>query len=55
MKKYPTFEEAITQYTEYTGRIPEIEHIIEVYHRYRSEYKGYKSFIEWMIYNEEAI
>ncbi len=55
MKKYSTFEGAIAQYTEYIGCIPEAGHMFNIYHRYRNEWKAYKSFLDWLIYHEEVI
>lgn len=51
-RKYTTFDEAVAQYTQYTGDVPEAGKMIDLYHRYRNNWKSYNSFLEWMIYNE---
>ncbi len=51
-KKYTTLEDATAQYTAHTGEIPEAWAMIDLYHRYRAEWKHYKDFLEWLIYNE---
>ncbi len=51
-KKYTTLEEATAQYTAHTGKIPEAWAMIDLYHRYRNEWKSFDGFLDWLIYTE---
>ncbi len=51
-KKYITLDEAIAQYTEYTGAIPEAGDMIDMYHCYRNEWQAFGSFLDWLMYHE---
>ena len=50
-KKYTSYEEAESQYTAYIGTAPEMWVFIDLYHRYRNEWKHFNDFLEWLIYN----
>lgn len=53
-KKWTTFEDATVQYAEYAGVIPNELDMIDMYHRYRSEWKAFDGFVDWLVYNVEA-
>ena len=49
-KKWTTIDEATAQYTEITGEVPEVGQMIDLYHRYRNEWKYFDGFRDWMMY-----
>lgn len=49
-KKWTPLDEATAQYTEITGEVPEEGQMIDLYHRYRNEWKHFDGFRDWMMY-----
>lgn len=51
-KKYETLEEATAIYTKYAECIPEEADMVDMYHRYRNEWKGFNGFLDWLMYHD---
>lgn len=51
-RKWTSFEEAEALYKSHTGESLDEWAMIDIYHRYRNEWKGYDGFLDWLIYNE---
>lgn len=52
-KRWTTLDEATAQYTAFTGKVPEYNRMIDLYHRYRNEWKHFDGFRDWMMYHLE--
>lgn len=50
-KTYTTFEQAISVYCEHYGECPTEARITDLYHKYRTEWKHYNGFADWMLNN----
>lgn len=48
--KYTRYEEAIKQYTDYTGETPEWKQIENLYYEYRKVSRHFDSFLDWFTY-----